>query len=493
MNQPLNLKRPKGLDKYLITTAAKTQYLIFDIKADTGYITKLDKKVKLSDYFNPKGLVHNGRILCIELNTEITLKEKKYGRKNITEYGRVLWFQKRGRTTYAQLDEYTIDYTGDEATVSYWASAQYKLNKDEQTGYKNHPYDGWKKMKEAKTPSPNIGIAYYWMEPRFAKTIIYEESIQNIGTDLKYADRDIRDAYEAVSYFVNFLKYQSIEILDKAGFKEVVDYKIKGGGSKSINWRAKELRKILKLNTKEIREFRETDMTISCLEKYHTCRKSIPGISFEETKLLTQRFELLKSEISGLSSYLASPEELLRAIKYLQKQNEKYSKDSTAGDYLDYLADCRKLQLNMMDKKVLRPKNFQAEHARISKIVAEKQEKINERAFAEKQKEITDMTEPYISRALIIRPAESAAELTVESEFLHHCVRTYKEKVIKGNCAILFIRKLKEPDVPFYTLEIDNSGKLVQCRGKYNCSMTEEVKKFVEEWLHSRRKRKRVA
>ena len=495
MKQPLNLRRPKDLDKYLIKEAANKQYLIFDIKSDTGYITKIDKTIKLSDYFDIEELAHNDEILCIELNTELVLKEKRYGRKNITEYGRILWFNKKGRTTYAQLDEYTIDYTGNKAEVSFWPSAQYKLNKDEQIGYKTDPYSGWRKMGQVKCPSPRTGIAYYWMEAKFAKTIMHKGSMNKLGTDLKYIGEyfDL-NPYKVISYFANFLKYQSIELLMKAGFNDIAWYKIDGEGSKSINWRATDLRKILKLDSGEIRDFKKTDMTIHDLEKYHTCKKYIPGISFEETKLFKNlHVSYLEGELLELSQYLTNPAELLKMVKYLCRQNEKYSRTNKASDYLDYLIDCDKLQLDISDKKVLRPKNFQEEHMRLAGIIAERQEQIDEEIFVRKQNEITEMTEPYTSGNLLIRPAKTPVELTVESEFLHHCVRTYKQRVVDGKCAILFIRKTDEADVPFYTLEINKKGVMVQCRGKYNCSMTEEVRTFVEEWLSSREKRKKVA
>ena len=495
MKQPLNLRRPKDLDKYLIKEAANKQYLIFDIKSDTGYITKIDKTIKLSDYFDIEELAHNDEILCIELNTELVLKEKRYGRKNITEYGRILWFNRRGRTTYAQLDEYTIDYTGDKAEVSFWPSAQYKLNKDEQIGYKNHPDYGWKKMGKVKCPSPCMGIAYYWMEAKFAKAIMYKGSMNKLGTDLKYiGEYSDLNPYEVVSYFANFLKYQSIELLMKAGFNNIAWHKIDGEGSKSINWRATDLRKILKLDSGEIKDFKKTDMTIHDLERYHTCKKYIPGISFKETMLFKNlHVTYLEGELLELSQYLTNPAELLKMVKYLCRQNEKYSGTNKVSDYLDYLMDCEKLELDITNKKVLRPKNFQLEHVRLSAIVAENQDKADEKLFIKRQQKLCDMKEPYTFGKLLIRPAMSPTELTIESEYLHHCVRTYKNKVVEGRCAILFVRKITEPDVPFYTLEINKDGVMVQCRGKHNCSMTEEVRAFVEEWLSSRKKRKKAA
>ena len=41
------------------------------------------------------------------------------------------------------------------------------------------------------------------------------------------------------------------------------------------------------------------------------------------------------------------------------------------------------------------------------------------------------------------------------------------------------MRKEKEPDKPYYTLEFKNN-RIVQCRGSHNCGMTPEVEAFVK-------------
>ena len=98
----------------------------------------------------------------------------------------------------------------------------------------------------------------------------------------------------------------------------------------------------------------------------------------------------------------------------------------------------------------------------------------------------------FESDGLIIRGAKTATELRDESAALGHCVRTYVDKVCRGDCAILFIRKSEAPEEPYYTLEINKDGKVVQCRGQKNCSMTEEVKAFVELWQQSVMKQKKT-
>lgn len=53
----------------------------------------------------------------------------------------------------------------------------------------------------------------------------------------------------------------------------------------------------------------------------------------------------------------------------------------------------------------------------------------------------------------------------------------------KGKCTIILIRRLEEPEVPFYTMELVGPEKrIIQVRGNHNCGMTQEVEAFVESY-----------
>ena len=82
----------------------------------------------------------------------------------------------------------------------------------------------------------------------------------------------------------------------------------------------------------------------------------------------------------------------------------------------------------------------------------------------------------------MIRPAKSTNELMKEGKELCHCVASYAKSVAQGTTNILFIRKIDEPDKPFYTLEF-KSGKILQNRGYKNKLQTPEVLAFEAKWL----------
>ena len=69
-----------------------------------------------------------------------------------------------------------------------------------------------------------------------------------------------------------------------------------------------------------------------------------------------------------------------------------------------------------------------------------------------------------------------------EGKLLCHCVGGYAKDHAAGKTSILFIRKIAEPEIPFFTLEYKD-GKVNQNRGYKNCDRTKEVIAFEKDWL----------
>lgn len=486
MDAPLKIKEPKGLADYILRNCAKETYLIFDPKIDLCVCTRCQTKKKISKMNDGEYLKHNREHFCYQCGAHAICKEYRYGRKNITDFGRILFLTKRGRTTYAQLDEYIINYDRLMIpSVSTWTSAQYKFNSDEQVGYKHHPggywsFENWTTMKTIKIPAPPSG-SYYFIS-KFADTYLYAPS--TYGTDLKYANLDMSRfgarfldmAEYIIEYIDAFLKYQSIELLEKSGFENVVGDRISGRfGRGAVYWRGKTLRKILRMNNAEIKEARRMHLGLRDLANYRDTKKEFPGYDLEDTlrlhkKMLSYNWDKTKKEIS---KWLP----ISKVAKYLLNQG-----GMTFDDYRDYLNECNRLGFDMKDKKVLFPPNLIESHDETSRRIRIEDDRLTVENFARFEKEITNMEAPYLFGEYFIRPAITPDELHKESQELKHCVRTYVNKVARGDAAILFIRKSAEPDKPLFTLELNKDRKIVQCRGLRNCSYPDDVGELIKHW-----------
>ena len=81
----------------------------------------------------------------------------------------------------------------------------------------------------------------------------------------------------------------------------------------------------------------------------------------------------------------------------------------------------------------------------------------------------------------IIAP-EIVTSLLEEGRILHHCVGSYIDSVAAGKEYILYLRKVAEPDTPFFTINLFPDGKVRQIHGLCNCNVTNELKPFINKW-----------
>lgn len=147
--------------------------------------------------------------------------------------------------------------------------------------------------------------------------------------------------------------------------------------------------------------------------------------------------------------------------------------------YLDYLKFVDKLGLPKTNT-IIYPKDLRTSHdcllGKIQIIESKEEEKkIRNRVINELYKY------RFGDNEFIITPANSPLDLINESKILNHCVRTYTDKYANGYTNIFLIRKRTEVNIPYYTLELKES-RIVQLRGKNNCSPTDTVVRFVNKW-----------
>ena len=207
-------------------------------------------------------------------------------------------------------------------------------------------------------------------------------------------------------------------------------------------------------------------------------RKIVPGLSLQKVRILEDLIddyfvkELKKTGVS-----------YPQIVRYVLKQSRGIGKwynnaAEILRDWRDYLNDCRTLEMDISSDRVKFPENLHEAHQRtIKQIQIKKNQRINR--MIRKRLKMLNRKYRFENGEFIIRPAASAEELIREGNELNHCVSRYVERYASGECDILFVRRACEPDKPFYTMEI-SKGSIVQCRGLKNCSMTPDVRAFIE-------------
>lgn len=187
-------------------------------------------------------------------------------------------------------------------------------------------------------------------------------------------------------------------------------------------------------------------------------------------------------------------------MRYKEREDPRIErKRNMAKDWLEYLGWCKELGYDLDNMFIYMPKNFKKVHDRTAKEYQElmdkkaaEEKKRREREAKKRMEETKRALEEILGenenvqnafqvkgKGLILVVPASAEDIKAEGAALHHCVGTYVDRVARGETNIFFIRKEKEPDKPYFTMEWRDND-IVQCRGSRNCGMPPEVKAFTE-------------
>lgn len=282
--------------------------------------------------------------------------------------------------------------------------------------------------------------------------------------------------------------YPSLENFAKLGYNllcyGIYDYS-------NYSWRYRELvkklptmsepspSKLLNLSKEELQKMKKAALT---LDDYLKC------LELNQIRLLNieEFIELKKRNIDARYSELkeimkARPMSYSKLMRYLDKQSHPRSTDRkdiliTFRDYLDML---KKMKLPVTDVSVF-PQHLVKEHDALSAIYIDGTNSKQNKKLMKRTKTLDMLT--YDNGTYLIKPLYKASEFARESTVLSHCVKTYIDRCANGKTNIYGIRRSDAPNTPYFTLTLDNTGKVVTNLGKKNCHPPKEVTAFVHEW-----------
>lgn len=316
------------------------------------------------------------------------------------------------------------------------------------------------------------------------------------GTAMQYADLE---GYLEESghnrnpiYFLEYhAKYPVIEFLWKAGYRNIVHNRIFGMSKENrnaIRWERKKLKDCFKFPLRILKLMPPEEWKLNDVKRVNDLWERYGGkITDTEIQLV------LESKVDiQLWSRATAYASVGKILKYIQKQTEKrkeenpdrrnVSKDESARIYRDYLQECEQLHLDLHDKEILFPKDLTAAHKRTMEQVKFEKNKADQEKFQKAVEKLEKFA--WSEGEFFIRPAREQMELMAEGKTLHHCVGGYIKRMAEGETAIFFLRKVREPDKPFYTLELQKK-RVIQCRTEHNASYDRnpDVKNFVDMWM----------
>lgn len=310
---------------------------------------------------------------------------------------------------------------------------------------------------------------------------------------LKYSQLDafirLTGAEDAFRYIELYQKHPQLEHIMKMGLWNIIAEGLRCHSFRSIfNWKGKTPKDLFGVPIGKGDMLALSALAVD-MDTFHLALYLKKNSRFSLTDLAQKRKELERlsnfdtcKRFDTLKGYGVCAEETLKYI--LRQQQKKTRYQSIRGvliDWMDYLKDCNELGLSLEDTAVLKPHDLQQAHQNIIAQLKIKADKELDKQMAKLKEERKRYN--FAAGGFIAKVAENSTELIVEGKVLHHCVGTYADRHAKGKCTIILIRRLEEPEVPFYTMELVGPEKrIIQVRGNHNCGMTHEVEAFVESY-----------
>ena len=316
------------------------------------------------------------------------------------------------------------------------------------------------------------------------------------GTAMQYADLEgyleERGHNKNPIYFLEYhARYPVIEFLWKAGYRNIVHNRIFGMDRENRNailWERKKLKECFKFPLRILKLMPPEEWSLNDIQRVNDLWEKYGGkVTDTEIRLVLQSKEDIQ-----LWSRATTYANAGRILKYIKNQTDKrkeknpdkrsITQNDTAQAYRDYLQECEQLHLDLHDKEILFPKDLTAAHNRTMEQVKFEKNKADQEKFQKAVEKLEKFA--WGEGEFFIRPAREQMELTAEGKALHHCVGGYIKRMAEGETAIFFLRKVSEPDKPFYTLELQKK-RVIQCRTEHNASYDRnpDVKNFVDMWM----------
>lgn len=456
------------------------RFILYDGKKNRAVCTNCGNEWDLApgEYANTHGTPDE----CPCCGEKVFRMSAGRGRLCYEEKHRLMSFASDGKSLWIILNDILVGFTKfGRAQLYIHAREVFEINAEEQHHWRH--MDGWfsyppywqelKSFNPEPLPSSPYTITK-WDSHIFTKGL--DEVMEN--SDCRYlVDDDFArelDWSSVATWLALQMKYPALELLRKGGFWNLAQNKINGNNyQNAVNIRARSIEKALRLPKKWVKALRRADISETITPKE---LKAFQKANDKLKQAATESWDAYRK----LINHYRAEEYALTIRRYTTLESYlRYMKNQKTHDpimFVDYIENAHLLGYDLRRKSVLFPANLKQAHDEAAEA-----RKIEKNTKRDELIRMHAIAIDYRLHDLMALPAMSQQDLNNESSVLHHCVKTYGDRVAEGRTLIYFVRRESLPDEPYYTLEISpKDGHVVQCRGLKNCSMTAEVKEFKE-------------
>lgn len=491
---------PKDWNRWVDKHGIHQNYIFYDYsrkKNQTGYCTWCEKEVPIK---NPK---HNQKGKCPHCRHEIQYKAKGRAGRIQTELETAYLLQRCGDGLIIRQFEINKKYEREQYTtpsLNVFEERRVMLSNDFKAtvfyygNYKNVCHRWIKGEKK-------YNFYYFSYGSRKFEGAVYTRNLSFLGrtqlsrTGLPEMAR-ILDKMDPEVYLEKLKESPSLEQLVKAGLaqiaQDVMMKRIKMDGR-----HAGELAKRLGIDRERMQRLRKNNGGYQYLAwlKYEKEQDTV----FSDVMLRRlEQWDVMPSELEFILKKMS----LVRIFNYLNRQHAESGREykELISTWQDYLVMASRLKMQTEQEIIYKPKDLLKQHDEAIKLCGgvETVERAVELLHAYPDidhvcQTIKTKYEFEDEKYRIIVP-EKTEDIIVEGSVLGHCLHwsdTYFDRIQRRESYIVFLRKTENPDVPYYTLEIEPDGTTRQKRtvgDKQNADFI-EAKRFIAKWQRAIQKR----
>ncbi len=484
-------KLVKGFEEWMRRNAASEYYMIYEYNPKgqkTGYCSKCKKYVQIS---NPK---HGKRTRCPSCKAEAvfkahtrirTIETPTYEAEIVQKFdgGIVIRsFEQRQRYGYAEYTNPRI-FTHELERIMIFDNG--KVKRYEWGSYKQK----YRRWIQDKSYFPHKKTYYSSL-----KVKLYKKNIAQLKkhTLLKQSAIDLWPELPlSVANYIEMEKGNpAIEMLARLGMfrlaKEMIN---ENYDSELLNQNATEISKMLKIDKSRLKRLKDMNGNIDSL-RWLQHEKVADTIwpdemikDFGEAEFETSEFDFLEIPIS-----------FIKCHNYLKKQMAimDESMEQVLTTWRDYINMAKKMKMNTKSDQIAKPKDLKYAHDELVLIMQskglEKQAKKIEKEFPKVNSQLPKLQkfEYTLGEYTIVAP-KNVLDIVTEGTILKHCVHTcdyYFSRIQTDESYLFFLRKSKQPDMPWYTLEVEPSGNIRQKRttGDNQNADFQKAVAFLKKW-----------
>ena len=306
------------------------------------------------------------------------------------------------------------------------------------------------------------------------RAVVYQKNLEEVFRGTKLQDIPYR-------YLFDRVKGHTVNIERMLRPDGILEYMIKSGLTRlsmdyldsawSIRKKQGTAQEILKIDGNRLNRLKQLNGGERILEWLQYEQKTGTKIR-QDVLIRLDRERIRVGDLKEIMKYGISPE---RALNYIKKQ--KGGTAAVLTEWKDYLNMAKKERLDIEDDIMRLPKDLKRRHNELVDLANERKdrERLEEYKGIDRKirKRIPEAARYYWEdKEYMIVPAAKCEELIKEGRALHHCVgasSNYMNKMAKGISWILFLRKKEDPDLPYYTLEIDmKTDEILQWYSEYD-------------------------